>query len=78
MRIDSDFLNALNADDETPNAARYATWWSPCDEVIDPKESVVLKASDALNTKTSCMPHGQLKEDSKVYRAIRDFVSISS
>jgi triacylglycerol lipase len=75
MRIDSEFLNALNANDETPNSARYGTWWSPCDEVIDPNDSVVLQASDAANHKTSCMPHRQLKEDSKVYRAVRDFVA---
>jgi triacylglycerol lipase len=74
MRVGSDFLAALNTDDETPNAARYATWWSPCDEVIDPNESVIL-AADAANHKTSCMPHRQLKEDSKVYRAVRDWVA---
>jgi triacylglycerol lipase len=71
----SDFLNALNADDETPGALRYATWWSPCDEVIDPKESVILQETDATNTKTACMPHRQLKEDRKVYRQVRDWVN---
>jgi triacylglycerol lipase len=75
MRVGSSFLTALNADDETPNAARYGTWWSPCDEVIDPNDSVILQAVDAANHKTSCMPHRQLKEDSKVYRAVRDFVA---
>ncbi len=71
MRIGSDFLNALNAEDETPGAPRYGTWWSPCDEVIDPKESVIL--SGATNTKTACMPHRQLKEDRTVYKQVRDW-----
>lgn len=75
MRVGSDFLTGLNAEDETPNTARYATWWSPCDEVIDPNESVALRADDASNHKTSCMPHRQLKEDTKVYRAVRDWVA---
>lgn len=78
MRVGSEFLTALNASDETPNAARYATWWSPCDEVIDPDDSVILKAADAVNTKTACMPHRQLKEDSKVYQAVRDFVAAAT
>ena len=78
MRVDSDFLKALKATDETPNAARYATCWSSCDEVIEPNDSVVLKASDAKNTKTGCLTHGGLKEDSKVYQQVRDFVALSS
>ena len=38
----STFLKSLNATDETPGLPRYATWWSPCDEVINPDSSVPL------------------------------------
>src|SRR5687767_11924959 len=42
MRIGSSFLTALNANDETPGAPRYGTWWSGCDEIINPDDSVLL------------------------------------
>ncbi|MGH2362040.1 MAG: esterase/lipase family protein, partial [bacterium] len=38
----SSFLNALNSGDETPGAPRYGTWWSPCDELINPDTSTIL------------------------------------
>lgn len=73
MRPGSDFLARLNADDETPGAVRYATWWSPCDEVIDPDESVVL--SGAQNTRTACLGHSELLTDPAVYEQVRGWVA---
>jgi triacylglycerol esterase/lipase EstA (alpha/beta hydrolase family) len=72
MRPNSSFLNALNSDDETPDAVNYGTWWSPCDEVINPDESVIL--SGATNTQTACMGHSALRTDVTVYGQVRDFV----
>jgi len=72
MRPGSSFLNALNSGDETPGAPRYGTWWSPCDEVINPDSSTPL--SGAANTQTACMSHSNLKEDATVYGQVRDFV----
>lgn len=72
MRIGSDYLNALNSGDETPGAPRYATWWSPCDAVINPDSSVAL--SGAKNTQTSCLSHGALGTDTTVYGQVRDFI----
>lgn len=72
MRPGSDFLERLNEGDETPGAVRYATWWSPCDEAIDPKESVVL--AGAQNTQTACIGHAQLLADAAVYAQVRDWV----
>lgn len=69
----SSFLNALNADDETWGAPRYATWWSACDEVISPDESALL--AGALNTQTACLQHSQLHQDATVYAQVRDFVN---
>ena len=72
MRPGSAFLLALNADDETPGTPRYATWWSACDQVTTPQESVVL--TGAVNTQTACLQHSQLYLDAAVYQQVRDWV----
>jgi triacylglycerol lipase len=72
MQPGSAFLNALNSGDETPGAVTYGTWWSPCDEVINPDSSVPI--SGATNTQTACMTHSNLHEDATVYAQVRDFV----
>src|SRR4051795_4455205 len=36
MRPGSAVLRALHSRDESPGAVTYRTWWSPCDEVINP------------------------------------------
>ena len=72
MTPGSSFLNSLNAGDETPGAVSYGTWWSPCDEVITPDESVIL--SGATNTKASCLQHSALLTNSTVCGQVRDFV----
>ena len=69
----SAFLTALNADDETWGTPRYATWWSPCDEVINPDNSALLDG--ALNNQTACINHSQLHEDATVYARVRDWVN---
>jgi triacylglycerol lipase len=69
----SAFLNALNATDETWGAPRYGTWWSNCDEVINPRSSALLSGG-ATNTQTACINHSALHEDATVYGQVRDFV----
>lgn len=69
----STFLKNLNAVDETPGAPRYATWWSPCDEVINPDNSVPLSGG-AVNTQTACLTHSNLHENATVYAQVRDWV----
>ncbi|MBT2443884.1 triacylglycerol lipase [Streptomyces sp. ISL-36] len=73
MRIGSSFLNALNSGDETPGASRYATWWSPCDTVINPDSSVAV--SGASNTRTACISHSGLLSDATVYAQTRDMIN---
>lgn len=68
----SAFLTALNSEDETWGAPRYATWWSPCDEVINPDSSILL--SGATNTQTACISHSGYYSSSTVYAQVRDFV----
>ena len=68
----SSFLNQLNSGDETPGAVNYGTWWSPCDEVINPDSSVLL--SGARNTQTACLSHSGVKDSATVYAQVRDFV----
>jgi triacylglycerol lipase len=72
MRVGSTFLKELNAGDETPGTVNYGTWWSPCDEIINPDESVIL--SGATNTKTACISHVALTTDETVYKQVREFV----
>jgi len=68
----SSFLNALNSGDETPGAVHYGTWWSPCDELINPDTSTIL--SGATNTQTSCLSHSGVKDSATVYGQVREFV----
>lgn len=73
MAPNSAFLGTLNETDETWGTfSRYATWRSPCDEVINPRESPSLVG--AANTLTACLTHSQLKEDAAVYAQVRDWV----
>jgi triacylglycerol lipase len=72
MRPNSTFLKNLNAGDETPGLVNYGTWWSPCDEVINPQTSTIL--SGARNTQTACIEHVALASDPTVYGQVRDFV----
>jgi triacylglycerol lipase len=72
MRVGSKFLSELNAGDETPGTVSYGTWWSPCDEIINPDESVLL--SGASNHKTACISHTALTTDETVYKEVREFV----
>jgi triacylglycerol lipase len=72
MRPGSAFLTALNADDETPGSPRYATWWTPCDQVTTPPQSVIL--TGATNTQTACIGHSDMYSDATVYQQVRDWV----
>lgn len=73
MRPNSSFLNALNKKDETPGRIiRYTTWWSPCDEVINPQKSTVLNG--ATNTQTVCLRHSDLYQDAGVYAQVKALV----
>jgi triacylglycerol lipase len=72
MRPGSLFLSNLNSIDETWGTPRYGTWWSPCDEVIQPQMSVLLEG--AVNTETTCLLHSQLHENATVYSLVKAFV----
>lgn len=72
MRPNSTFLNNLNFTDETWGSARYATWWTSCDQVIQPQTSTIL--SGAVNTQTACMDHSALHEDATVYGEVKSWI----
>jgi triacylglycerol esterase/lipase EstA (alpha/beta hydrolase family) len=72
MRPNSSFLTALNSIDESWGTPRYATWWSPCDEVISPQSSALLLG--ATNNETGCLQHSQLHENSTVYSQVKTWV----
>jgi triacylglycerol lipase len=73
MRVGSSFLTALNSGDETPgDTVRYGTWWSPCDEVINPDTSTIL--TGATNTQTACLSHSGIKDSATTYSGVAAFV----
>jgi triacylglycerol lipase len=72
IRIGSPFLADLNEGDETPGSIRYATWWSPCDETINPNTSVLL--AGATNHQSACLAHGQFLTDEIIYQQARDWI----
>lgn len=72
MRIGSEFLTRLNEGDETPGSVAYATWWSSCDEIINPHESVLL--SGATNNEAGCVTHVGLTTNERVFAGVREFV----
>ncbi|WP_446589731.1 esterase/lipase family protein [Streptomyces sp. LARHCF249] len=72
MRPGSAFLNELNSGDETPGTTRYATWRSPCDNVVNPASSVSL--TGAINTTTACLGHSALRTDRSVYDEVKAHV----
>jgi triacylglycerol lipase len=74
MWPNSSFLTALNATDESWGTPRYATWWSPCDEVINPDDSALLSGG-AQNNQTACINHSALHEDATVYAGVREWVN---
>jgi triacylglycerol esterase/lipase EstA (alpha/beta hydrolase family) len=69
----SSFLNNLNATDETPGSVNYGTFWSSCDEVINPDSSVLL--SGATNTGVGCLGHSELRTDAGVFNQVRNFIA---
>ncbi|MFE4616812.1 esterase/lipase family protein [Streptomyces sp. NPDC056747] len=62
----------LAAGDETPGTVRYATWWSNCDEVINPDSSVPL--TGAANNAAGCLAHNDLLGDDAVSQGVRSFL----
>ncbi|MFF1492592.1 esterase/lipase family protein [Streptomyces sp. NPDC058304] len=63
----------LNAGDETPGAVKYATFWSNCDEVINPDNSVPL--AGAANTPVGCLQHNDLLGDDATSAGVRSFLA---
>ncbi|WUT65486.1 triacylglycerol lipase [Streptomyces sp. NBC_00683] len=59
--------------DETPGSVDYATWWSNCDEVINPDSSVLL--SGATNNAAGCLDHNELLGDDGVSQGVRAFLA---
>jgi triacylglycerol lipase len=68
----SSFITALNSGDDSPGAPRYATWRSPCDEIIIPARNAQL-LDGPRNTETRCLQHSQLHQDAGVYAQVREW-----
>ena len=72
MAPKSAFMTMLNAEVEGEPPVRYATWRSPCDELVQPHESVAVW--DAANFITACMSNANLIADAAIYRQVKEFV----
>ncbi|MDG4863249.1 triacylglycerol lipase [Streptomyces sp. T-3] len=64
--------DGLAEGDETPGDVAYATWWSNCDEVINPDSSVPV--SGATNNAAGCIKHNDFLGDDGVSQGVRGFV----
>ncbi len=64
--------DGLAEGDETPGTVSYTTFWSNCDEVINPDSSVPL--SGATNVAAGCLKHNDLLGDDAVSQGVRDVV----
>jgi triacylglycerol lipase len=72
MQTGSSFLTALNSGDETPGAVTYASYWSNCDEAINPDSSALL--SGATNVGVGCESHTDTNNDPGIYEQVHAFV----
>ncbi|MFZ3599353.1 esterase/lipase family protein [Streptomyces sp. BH104] len=69
----SSFLTTVNSGDETPGSTKYATWYSPCDTMIDPYTST--KLDGATNNYVACETHMGYLSDTTILSAVRKFLS---
>ncbi|ADG88798.1 esterase/lipase family protein [Thermobispora bispora] len=72
MNYNSAFLTQLNAGDETPGPVNYGTFWSNCDEIINPDSSVLLDG--AVNTYVGCIGHISMLASPSVAQKVRNFI----
>ncbi|MEU6311847.1 triacylglycerol lipase [Streptomyces sp. NPDC047014] len=63
----------LNSGDATPGEVKYGTFWSGCDEVVNPDDSVPL--AGALNTPVGCLGHNDLLGDDATSAGVRAFLA---
>ncbi|MGW0391682.1 esterase/lipase family protein [Streptomyces sp. NPDC003042] len=63
----------LASGDETPGTVKYATFWSECDEVVNPDASVPL--TGAANTPVGCLKHNDLLGDDATSAGVRAFLA---
>ncbi|MCX5435679.1 triacylglycerol lipase [Streptomyces sp. NBC_00063] len=69
----SSFLTTVNSGDETPGSTKYATWYSPCDGMINPYTST--KLAGATNNYVACETHMAYLSDATILSAVRKFLT---
>lgn len=72
MTPGSGILNDLNSGNPIPGPTSYGTWWSSCDNVINPPTSTPLPG--AANTQTACLGHSAFLSNQTVFNQVRSFV----
>lgn len=72
MTPGSAFITTVTSGDEAPGATKYATWYSPCDGVINPYTSTEL--SGATNNLVACQTHIGYLTDTVTLNAVESFL----
>jgi triacylglycerol lipase len=69
----SSFLTTVNSGDETPGTTKYATWYSPCDGMVNPYTST--KLNGAANNYVACETHMGYLTDPNILTAVKQFLT---
>lgn len=69
----SSYIQQVTSGDETPGPTAYATWYSPCDGVINPYTSTRLNG--ATNNLVACQTHIGYLTDTVVLNQVRQFLA---
>ena len=76
MRPGSNFLNALNAGDETPGPVSYTSLYSSTDELVEPASTAVIDGGDNILMQNVCpgrvVEHVQFAADAAVFALVMD------
>jgi triacylglycerol lipase len=76
MRTDSNFLTALNRDDETPGPVDFTSIYSKTDELVKPVGTQALEGGTNILLQDLCpgrrVGHGAMVRDAVTYRLVLD------
>jgi len=76
MKPGSNFLNALNAGDETPGPVSYTSIYSATDELVEPSSTAVIAGGDNILMQDVCpgrvVEHVQFASDAAVFALVMD------
>ena len=76
MKPGSNFLNALNAGDETPGPVSYVSLYSSTDELVEPSSTAVIDGGDNILMQDVCparvVEHAEFATDAAAFALVMD------